>query len=286
MGGHAAGREAAELAIATICMTFDQTPEGADPTQTLRTAIYEANCAVHTMHTNEIAFGRPGCTVVAVLMHPNGTEVAHVGDSRAYLVHEGQITRITRDHSIVQELVDRGLITAQQAARHPDASRITRALGMVPDVEVDVRPSPVTHVAGDSFVLCSDGLTDLVDDEEIRTAVETATPAEAVDRLVDLANARGGHDNITVLVLRAGASARPPPMTLADGDTSRTPCATPNDSAASRFDSDAEPLIEASPTSETPDEKGSRSSAMIVAGFLLAVVLLGLALASHMRHLP
>jgi protein phosphatase len=303
MGGHAAGREAAELAIVTIGMTFDQAPEGADPAETLRTAIHEANCAIHTMHTNEVAFGRPGCTVVAILMHPNGTEVAHVGDSRAYLVHKGQIARITRDHSIVQELVDRGLITAQQAARHPDASRITRALGMVPDVEVDVRPSPVTHVAGDSFVLCSDGLTDLVDDEEIKTAVETATPAEAVDRLVDLANARGGHDNITVIVLRAGASACPPAATLAeddpdepvessrqasplDGDTSRTPSATPDDSGASSFDSVAEPLIDASPTSGRPDGGGSIWSAVIVAGFLLVVVLLGLALASHLRHLP
>jgi len=302
MGGHAAGREAAELAIATIGMTFEQVPEGADPSETLRTAICEANCAVHTMHTNEVAFGRPGCTVVAILMHPNGTEVAHVGDSRAYLVHEGQITRITRDHSIVQELVDRGLITPQQAARHPDASRITRALGMVPDVEVDVLPSPVTHVAGDSFVLCSDGLTDLVDDEEIKTAVEASGPAEAVDRLVDLANARGGHDNITVLVLRAEASARPPNTTPAgddpddpgelsrkgrpEGDTSCAPPATPSESAASGFDSVAEPLVDAAPTSERLDRKGSRSSAAIVAGFLLAVVLLGLALASHLRHLP
>src|SRR6202044_3538945 len=101
--------------------------------------------------------GRPGATAVAILLHAHGTEVVHVGDSRVYLVHEGQIFRVTRDHSIVQELVDRGLLTLQQAAVHPDANRITRALGMAPEVEAELRPQPVHHVTGDAFVLCSDG---------------------------------------------------------------------------------------------------------------------------------
>ena len=137
MGGHAAGREAAELALATIFETFEQAPEDAAPATVLRAAIEEASRRVHAMPTSEVALGRPGSTVVAVLMHAQGTEVAHVGDSRAYLVHEGQIFRVTRDHSIVQEMVDRGLLTLQQAAHHPDANRITRALGMAPEVEAD-----------------------------------------------------------------------------------------------------------------------------------------------------
>jgi PPM family protein phosphatase len=207
MGGHAAGREAAELALSTIFEMFEQAPPGAAPADVLRSAIEEASRRIHTMPTEEAALGRPGSTVVAIVMHAHGTDVAHVGDSRAYLVHEGQIFRVTRDHSVVQEMVDRGLLTAAQAAHHPDANRITRALGMAPEVEADVRPQPVLHVTGDAFMLCSDGLSDLVEDQEILEVVGSVPPAQAVSQLVDVANARGGHDNITVVVLRARTTA-------------------------------------------------------------------------------
>ena len=203
MGGHAAGREAAELALATIFETFEHAPEGAAPAPVLRSAIEEASRRVFAMATAEVALGRPGSTVVAVLMHTQGTEVAHVGDSRAYLVHEGQIFRITRDHSIVQELVDRGLLTPQQAAQHPDANRITRALGMAPEVEVELRPQPLRHVTGDAFVLCSDGLSEMVTDDMIATALAAKEPAEtACRRLVEIALEAGGKDNVTVVVAR------------------------------------------------------------------------------------
>jgi protein phosphatase len=203
MGGHAAGREAAELALATIFESFEGALPGASPAATLRAAVEEASRRVYSMPTSEVALGRPGSTMVGVLMHAQGTDVVHVGDSRVYLIHEGQISRVTRDHSIVQEMVDRGLLTQEQATHHPDANRITRALGMAPEIEAEVRPQPVQHVTGDVFVLCSDGLSDLVDDQEILEAVGGVPAAQAVGKLVDLANARGGHDNITVLVLRA-----------------------------------------------------------------------------------
>jgi protein phosphatase len=207
MGGHAAGREAAELAMSTIFEVFDAAPPASAPAQVLRSAIEEANRRVHGMQTRELAMGRPGSTVVAVLLHAGGTEVAHVGDSRAFLVHEGQIYRLTRDHSIVQEMVNRGILTAEQAAHHPDANRITRALGVAAEVEPELRPQPVQHVTGDTFVLCSDGLSDLVDDQDILSIAGNEPPAQAVGRLVDLANARGGHDNVTVAVLRAREAA-------------------------------------------------------------------------------
>jgi hypothetical protein len=130
-----------------------------------------------------------------------------VGDSRAFLVHEGQIYRLTRDHSIVQEMVNRGILTAEQAAHHPDANRITRALGVAAEVEAELRPQPVQHVTGDTFVLCSDGLSDMVDDQDILSIAGNEPPAQAVGRLVDLANARGGHDNVTVAILRAREAA-------------------------------------------------------------------------------
>jgi serine/threonine protein phosphatase PrpC len=215
MGGHAAGREAAELAVSIVVETFDRAADGDAPCRVLISAIAQANRGVFAMRTIEVSAGRPGCTLVAALMHAGGTEVAHVGDSRAYLVHEGQIFRLTRDHSIVQELVDRGLLTPQQAAHHPDANRITRALGIAPEVEPDARPSPVQYLAGDAFVLCSDGLSDLVEEHEILAIVASEPAVQAVGKLVGLANARGGHDNITVLVLRARESALSPPSAIA-----------------------------------------------------------------------
>ncbi|MDP9150362.1 MAG: protein phosphatase 2C domain-containing protein [Myxococcota bacterium] len=214
MGGHAAGREAAELALKTIVEMFDSAADGTAPAEVLRAAVEEASRRVHLMPNTEVAMGRPGSTAVALLMHVHGTEIAHVGDSRCYLVHKGQIFRMTRDHSMVQELVDRGLLTPQQAAHHPDANRITRALGMGPDVEVELRSQPVAHVTGDAFVLCSDGLSDLVEDNEILAVVGGEPAAQAVGKLVDLANARGGHDNITVIVLRARETALTNPTSV------------------------------------------------------------------------
>jgi protein phosphatase len=214
MGGHAAGREAAELAVATIFDVFEQAPADASPATLLKRSVEEASRRVHDLRTSEVALGRPGSTAVAVLLHPRGTEVVHVGDSRVYLVHEGQIFRLTRDHSIVQELVDRGLLSLEQAARHPDANRITRALGMSTEVDAELRPEPVHQVVGDAFVLCSDGLCDLVEDHEILAIVGGEPAAQAVGKLVDLANARGGHDNVTVAILRARETASAPAAPL------------------------------------------------------------------------
>src|SRR5260370_42361365 len=102
MGGHVGGREASALAVQTILESFERATDACLPAQVLRSAIEEANRALHEMHTSEVGFGRPGSTVVAILMHAHGTEIAHAGDSRAYLVHQGQISRVTRDHSLVQ----------------------------------------------------------------------------------------------------------------------------------------------------------------------------------------
>lgn len=297
MGGHAGGREAAELALATIIEAFEQVPAGASPTDVLREAILEANRRVNVLHTDEAGLGRPGSTVVAVLMHERGTEVAHVGDSRAYWIHQGQIHRITRDHSLVQELVDRGLITAQQAARHPDANRITRALGMGSEVEVDVRPQPVAHVPGDAFVLCSDGLSDLVEDPEILAIVAGDPAAQAVGKLIDLANARGGHDNVTVLVLRARESALAAQSGVAPtvAQTSIDPPAPSPPASATTVVEDlpagtpqALGAVLPSKAARAPARRGvpwaTRATPAVVAAILLAgaaAVLLVVALAAH-----
>jgi serine/threonine protein phosphatase PrpC len=277
MGGHAAGREAAELALATIFEVFDAAADDAPPAHVLRAALEDASRRVHVMQTSEVAAGRPGSTVVALLLHVLGTEIAHVGDSRGYLVHEGQIFRMTRDHSIVQELVDRGLLTPQQAPHHPEANRITRALGMAPEVNVEVRPQPVHHVTGDAFVLCTDGLCDLVEDEEILGIVGGEPAAQAVGKLVDLANARGGYDNITVIVLRARETAAAASTSVAPTVAQTGTTHAPLTGSAAPTQHQA-PLVAARPLEPTPPpppsmrsgRPGRRPGTALIAGLVLA----------------
>lgn len=207
MGGHAGGKEASELAIATIVEIVEAAPLATTSGTALKRAIEEANARIWSMPTAEAGY-RPGSTVVAILLHEGGAEVAHVGDSRLYLVHAGSIAQVTRDHSMVQEMVDRNLIRAEDAAKHPDANKILRALGIAKEVEVDLRPEPVAYVAGDVFVLCSDGLSDLVEPGEILQIAGSHPPAQAAGQLVDLANARGGHDNITALLVQTRSTAK------------------------------------------------------------------------------
>lgn len=206
MGGHAGGKEASALAIATIDAVLKEATPRTPRREALRVALEEANRRIFEMPTAEAGY-RPGSTVVAALIHEGGADLAHVGDSRIYLVHAGSIAQVTRDHSMVQELVDRKIIAPEAAATHPDANKILRALGIAKATEVEVRAEPLRFVAGDVMVLCSDGLSDLVQPQEILDIASASPPAQAAGRLVDLANARGGHDNITVLVLRFLVSA-------------------------------------------------------------------------------
>lgn len=206
MGGHAGGKEASELSVKTIVEIIHAAPEATAARDALKVAIEEANRRVWGMPTNEGGF-RPGSTVVAILAHPNGAEIAHVGDSRIYLIHAGAIAQVTKDHSMVQEMVDRNIIKAEDAPNHPDANKIMRALGIAKDVDVDVRPEPIVYVAGDVFVLCSDGLSDLVSAAEILEIAGSKPAKQAAGQLVDLANARGGHDNITAMIVRMKGSA-------------------------------------------------------------------------------
>jgi len=206
MGGHAGGKEASELATKTIREIVLAAPAVTTPRDALKVAIEEANRRVWGMPTDEGGH-RPGSTVVAILAHAAGVEVAHVGDSRVYLLHAGAITQVTKDHSMVQEMVDRNIIKAEDAASHPDANKIMRALGIAKEVEVGLRPEPIAYTAGDVFVLCSDGLSDLVGASEILDLAGSRSAAQAAGQLVDLANARGGHDNITALLVRMKGSA-------------------------------------------------------------------------------
>ncbi|WP_437535362.1 protein phosphatase 2C domain-containing protein [Sorangium sp. So ce726] len=206
MGGHYGGSEASRTAITTIFEMIERTPASVGPSGALKAAIEEAGRRVYQLGGPPENRVRPGSTVVAMVLHERGVDVAHVGDSRAYVIRSHQIYPLTRDHSMVQGMIDAGMITEAQAIGHPDANKITRALGMRPEVEVEVRPEPMELYPGDVLIQSSDGLTDLVLPGDILGCTRQALASGSVDHacrmLVQLANHRGGHDNITVQMVR------------------------------------------------------------------------------------
>lgn len=196
MGGHAAGEVASSIAVEAIA---EKGPGTADDVL-LGAAVEAANKAV--IKGAEDGVGKPGmgCTASAVLIEKDRMAVAHVGDSRVYVLHHGTLVRITHDHSYVEELVDSGQITADEARTHPSRSIITRALGSDPDMYADHFTLEVSE--GDRVILCSDGLSSMVPDDQIESlAVSSATPQQAADNLVAAALTAGGSDNVTVVVV-------------------------------------------------------------------------------------
>ena len=196
MGGHAAGEVASAIAVRTIA---EQAPEHADD-PLLGAAVEAANEAVIQGAVTGVGKPGMGCTATVCLVEGSRMAVAHVGDSRIYLLHAGTLVRVTHDHSYVEELVDAGEITADEARTHPSRSIITRALGSDPDMYADHFTLDVER--GDRIIVCSDGLSSMVPDSTIEAlAVSSATAHEAVDALVGAALAEGGHDNVTVIVV-------------------------------------------------------------------------------------
>lgn len=196
MGGHAAGEVASAIAVETIAKTA---PKAANPAL-LGAAIEAANAAVIEAAVNGVGKPGMGCTATAAYVDGNTLAIAHVGDSRAYLLHEGTLIRVTRDHSYVEELVDAGEITADEARVHPNRSVITRALGSDPAMYADHFQLGVQE--GDRLILCSDGLSSMVPDGDIETiATQSSTAQICTDNLVDAALAAGGADNVTVVVV-------------------------------------------------------------------------------------
>ena len=187
MGGHAAGEVASSIAVKVIA---EQAPSTADDVR-LGAAIEAANQEVIDAPAKGIGKPGMGSTASAVLIEGNQMAVAHVGDSRIYLLHHGTLVRITHDHSYVEELIDSGQITADEARTHPSRSVVTRALGSDPDMYADHFSLEVSD--GDRIILCSDGLSGMVPDDEIEAiAVSNVTPQKAADNLVSAALTYGG----------------------------------------------------------------------------------------------
>jgi protein phosphatase len=194
MGGHRAG----EVASATALEALRAAITSGRP---LRESIQDANEAVFAKSLTDTDLRGMGTTLTAGTLVTGGTLlVGHVGDSRAYLLHDGELRQVTEDHSLVEELVREGRLTADEAAVHPQRSIITRALGLDPAVEVDVYP--VELAPGDRLLLCSDGLTGMVQTDVIAGILRREEdPSRAAAQLVDAANHAGGEDNITVVVV-------------------------------------------------------------------------------------
>ena len=203
MGGHAAGEVASEMAVRLISRdlgTVRGLPDE-EVAERMRQAIRGANAAIYERTLTEHDKRGMGTTATALVLLPNRFLLGHVGDSRAYRLRDGRFEQLTKDHSYVQEQVDAGLLTPDQARVHPYSNVITRCVGASMDVVPDIYFG--TLDAGDVILLASDGLTGMLEDEQlIRILSGEGGPQHWVDRMITEANRRGGLDNITAIVIR------------------------------------------------------------------------------------
>lgn len=208
MGGVQAGEQASALAVKQTAKVITEQlnhwnidQADIDLAVLLRDAIKSANLLIHETARQQVALAGMGTTITAAVVRENFVHIGHVGDSRAYLVNQQAIEKITRDHSLVGRLLEIGQITPEEAAVYPQRNLIYRSLGTYPEVEVDFYQRPLRP--GDSILLCSDGLTNHLEDREIAEIVRAhVDPQIACQELINLTNARGGEDNITVLIIR------------------------------------------------------------------------------------
>lgn len=205
MGGHNGGSVASATAVEALLAGFRESPES-----TLRRrlghAIEVANTAVRRKAAQDLALRNMGTTCVALVLRGRRAQIAHIGDSRAYLFRGGKVEQITRDHTYLNDLIGMGLITPERARNHPERNIITRCIGMGDALQIDFNTREIRK--DDIFLLCTDGLYNYVEGEEMRNVAESKPPSEACETLVRLANSRGGEDNITCLVVRVNAVAQ------------------------------------------------------------------------------
>jgi protein phosphatase len=247
MGGARAGEVASGLLVEVLEAGL---PESGHDEERLAGRVREANARIHELSRRDAERAGMGTTVTAAYVGDHAVAIAHVGDSRAYRLHDGQLEQMTRDHSLVEELKRRGKLTEEEAEEHPQRSVITRALG--PEARVDVDTVSVPAQPGDVFLLCSDGLTGMVPEERVAEIVAEAPDLESAGRaLIAEANDRGGRDNITVVLFSVEE--------VAEGDRSETdqptqigvPAPSEEEVAAARAAA-AAPAVETAPRRTMP----------------------------------
>src|SRR3954447_3352367 len=214
MGGYNAGEVASGMATTVIVSEMRQIRANSRPyeldqknnqeiaARMVREQVLKANSSIYQAALSQPQYAGMGTTLVTCLFYDNRVLVAHLGDSRLYLLRAGKFRQVTRDHSLLQEQIDSGLITAEQAKHAQHKNLVTRALGIDPSVEPEIHEYPVRP--GDIYLLCSDGLCDMVEDEDIGMAVETLgrNLPLAAQQLVQMANDNGGRDNVSVILVR------------------------------------------------------------------------------------
>jgi protein phosphatase len=244
MGGHAAGEVASRITVESIQEYIAATEEEHETSwpfgfnsrvslegNRLTTAIEKANEKVMRAVQNRPELKGMGTTVVAALFDADRATLVHVGDSRAYLFRDGELRRLTDDHSWVQEQVNAGILSEDEAKGHPLKNVVTRALGGAAHVSVDLIEVPVRSL--DRFLLCSDGLTGMLPDEDLFAHLKPEDGLEkTVRQLIDTANDRGGVDNITAILVEVGADAAAKDRGRASGETAGRPVVTSGESTA------------------------------------------------------
>jgi len=201
MGGYEGGRVASGIAVEVVRDTYLAEP-AAEPHDALIAAFHNAHAAIQEQARNDPHLSSMGTTCTAAVVRDHQLYYGHVGDSRLYMLRDGAISRVTRDHSHVGGLVEEGRLTLEEAAVHPERNVLTAALGMSGSVEADFSEQPIALMSGDILLICTDGLHGLVSDEEMLSVASTAAPSEACRKLVEMAKQRGGPDNITLQILK------------------------------------------------------------------------------------
>lgn len=209
MGGHNAGEVASALAVNTIldhmragCAGVGEDADEPSRVELLRSSVEAAHDAIRQKADGQPQYEGMGTTVVACLVHGDRMIVAHVGDSRLYRLRGGKLDQVTRDHSLIEDLIAKGFYSREEARQNVRRNILTRALGSGDTIQVETGSQPVA--AGDIFLLCSDGLTEMVTDEQINLTLHRYSDSleQVADRLVQLANENGGKDNVSVILLR------------------------------------------------------------------------------------
>ena len=199
MGGHAAGEVASAAAISALSRLDEGVP-GTDLLDALADAVIDANHTLHNMVVADPSFEGMGTTLTAMLWSDGRMALCHIGDSRAYRLRDNRFEQMTLDHSLLQELVDRGFYSQQEAQRATNKNYVTRALGVEQNVEVEIHEQPAQK--SDYYVLCSDGLSDMIEDEDIHLTISTfsANLDTVAKQLIQLSNDNGGRDNVSVIM--------------------------------------------------------------------------------------
>jgi PPM family protein phosphatase len=275
MGGHAHGEVASATAIATLAELDAEVPSS-DLSNALRISIEHANNAIRAMVQADSSLEGMGTTLTALLYSNNRLCLAHIGDSRAYLLRDGKFGQVTKDHTLVQSMVDEGKLTPEQAEVHPQRSLLLRALGTSGTAEPDVHVHEVRP--GDRWLLCSDGLSSVVSKETIRESVASGDDIEVIARrLIDLANRGGGPDNITCIIADVVDEGAYPdhPVIAGAASENRQTRRSADDSAASRAAA-LSPPPEEQPVAEEPPRRRRWWSFVWPVGLFIVIVLLGL----------